>query len=333
MMKKIGCILAAAGLFFTGCGPQAAETPPEAPDRVQIVATIFPLYDFARQVAGDAADVTMLLPPGTESHSYDPSPQDILKVQNCDLFLYIGGESDAWLGEVLEAMDKPEHGVLRLMDTVDTLEEEVVEGMEAAAAEKDHAHTDPARGEGTADGAAETAPEYDEHIWTSPKNALEMVGAIRDDLCALDEANAETYRANAAAYGETLEELDAAFEAVVEAGKRREVLFGDRFPFRYFAEAYGLTYWAAFPGCSAETEPSAATVAYLIDKIKTDGLPVVFYLEFSNRKVADILAESTGAKPLLFHSCHTVTKEAFDNGVTYTDLMEQNLKNLEEALN
>jgi zinc transport system substrate-binding protein len=286
-------------------------------NKVAVTAAIFPPYDFARRIAGDRVELSMLLRPAAESHSFEPTPQDIITMQNSDLFIYIGGESDAWVKRILASMDDSalkKIKILPLINTVDAVEEEIVEGMEEEEEES---------GEDAA---------YDEHIWTSPRNAVLMVRAIADALCEIDSGNAAFYRANAESYTAELNELDAAFKDVVAGGKRKTIVFGDRFPFRYFADAYGLSYYAAFPGCSTETEPSAATVAFLIDKIKSEKIPVVFHIELSNERMADAIAAETGAKKLLFHSCHNISKKDFENGAAYLDLMRGNVDNLREAL-
>jgi zinc transport system substrate-binding protein len=203
--------------------------------------------------------------------------------------------------------------IIRMMDAVDVVEEEIVEGMEEEDEEEE-----------------ETA--YDEHVWTSPRNAVLIVRAITESLCEADPANAAFYLQNAAVYNEELEQLDAAFKEVTAAAKRNTVVFADRFPFRYFADAYGLTYFAAFPGCSTETEPSAATVAFLINKIRAEKIPVVFHIELSNERMANTISGETGAKKLLLHACHNISKRDFDAGLGYLDLMRRNVENLREAL-
>lgn len=199
----------------------------------------------------------------------------------------------------------------------------------------DRTHSNAEIGEfmGGHDHEEEEEHELDEHVWTSPKNAKLIVQKISDALCALDPDNAATYKANTTSYLGELDELDAAFQAVVDGAVRKTLVFGDRFPFRYFADAYGLEYFAAFPGCSTETEASAKTVAFLIDKVKDESIPVVFNVELSNQKMANTISESTGAKVLLLHACHNVSKAEFESGVTYLDLMKQNVENLKEALN
>ena len=178
----------------------------------------------------------------------------------------------------------------------------------------------------------EEGPEYDEHVWTSPVNARRICEALCERLCALDPEGEREYRANLARYAARLEELDAAFRETVESGSRRTLIFADRFPVRYFVEEYGLDYYAAFPGCADDTEPSAKTVAFLIDKVREEEIPVVFTIEFSNEKMADVICEDTGCRKLRFHSCHNVTAEELENGVSYLQLMGENVTALKEAL-
>lgn len=288
--------------------------------RLSIVATMFPQYDFTRQIVGDKADISMLLAPGAESHSYEPSPQDIIRIQNCDVFIYNGGENDVWVDNILASIDQSKIKVIKLLDCVDPLGEELKEGMEP---EKE----DPDASE------ANDGIEYDEHVWTSPENAVIITNVIRDVVSYEDPANADYYQANAQKYVKQLTELDKEFRTVVTSARRKTMVFGDRFPLRYFAACYGLDYWAAFPGCSTETEPSAATIAFLADKVKAEKIPVVFKIELSNGNVAKSVAEATGAKVLTFYSCHNLSKEDFENGETYLSLMKKNVKALKEALN
>jgi zinc transport system substrate-binding protein len=514
-MKRIFILALAIALtaaLFAGCGqrPATNTTPPSSADtapsetltteKISVVATIFPPYDFTRTVAGDKADVTMLLPPAAESHSFEPTPQDVIKIQNCDVFIYNGGDSDAWVDDVLSSIDTSNMKIVKFIDCVEVVEEEIVEGMEDDEHDHDHDHEEEEEftiedvkdraltdwegdwqsvypylldgalepvmehkaesGEQTAqeyyeyyktayetaiervvitaesmtyyisgvpvtaqyaykgtgiiteddeslwvrykfealgnppEGApkyvmfsdhlhapektehfhlyasdtgfdalmADTNPvnfptyypaeltedeivaemigheheeeaEIDEHVWTSPRNAKIVAQRISDALCEADAANADTYRANTAAYLNKLDDLDSQFQAVVDTAARKTIVFGDRFPFRYFADAYGLDYFAAFPGCSTETEPSAATVAFLIDKVKTERIPVVFHIELGNGKIASTIAEDTGAKVLELHACHNISRDDFQAGKTYLDLMTANVGILKEALN
>ena len=509
-MKRLASLLTVAMLLalVSGCGggsaaQESAATGTIAEDegKLQVVATIFPGYDFAREVAGDDVALTMLLPPGSESHSFEPSPQDIIAIQNCDVFIYVGGDSDAWVDGILESIDTTNTKVISMVDLVQTVDEEIVEGMEDdhghdhnhGAIDPDDIHDRPlsdwsgswttieaALASGDMDeyithNAAENemdfdsqkaayeerwrsdypafeitenglviggtehlyryagyrlvegesgssvwygfeaenengdvpkyiafsdhgtgrddheeehheehdheeelahfhmrygsesfvalaeaegwAPTYfpadastaavagamaghghgeeteiDEHVWTSPANAIAISERIAEALCQLDAQNAETYQANCDAYVEKLNALNASFREVVANGARKTLIFGDRFPFRYFADVYGLEYYAAFPGCSTETVASAQTVAFLIDKTVAENIPVVFHIELSNEKMADTICEATGVKKLRLHSVHNVTADDFANGATYLSLMNENVKALKEAL-
>ncbi len=313
-MKKtlsITILLAMLCALLSGCG---AQSEPEG-EGISVVATVFAPYDFARQLVGERGEVTLLLPPGSEAHSYEPSPKDIIEIQNCDLFIYVGGVSDAWVSDVLESVGG-EVRTVTLMDCVELLEEEHVEGMEVDEDEHEH----------------EGEIEYDEHVWTSPRNAELICEKIAAALCEVDPEGAEEYGTALESYCAQLDELDAAFTEVVENGVRDTVVFGDRFPLVYFAKAYGLNYYAAWPGCADEAEPSAATVTFLIDKVKAEGIPVVFHIELSNEDMADTICNETGAKKMLFSACHNVTRAQFDAGVTYLELMWQNVDALREAL-
>ncbi|MCI9579547.1 MAG: zinc ABC transporter substrate-binding protein, partial [Oscillibacter sp.] len=272
-------------------------------------------YDFARSAAGELADVTLLLPPGAESHSYEPTPADILRVQRCDLFIYLGGESDAWVDTILSAI-QPQGEVLRMIDCVDLLEEETVEGMKGGHDhEEDHDHLGEVVG-------------MDEHVWTAPRNAAAVTRTIGERLAALDPAHAGDYAAGAASYALELEALDREFAAFFDHLPNRTIVFGDRFPLLYFAEAYDLDYYAAFPGCGAQTEPSAATVAFLTEKVREERLPAVWYIEFSNHLVADSIAEAAGVETAQFHTCHNVSRADLEAGATYLSLMRANLETL-----
>ena len=313
-MKKtlsITILLAMLCALLSGCG---AQSEPEG-EGISVVATVFAPYDFARQLVGERGEVTLLLPPGSEAHSYEPSPKDIIEIQNCDLFIYVGGVSDAWVSDVLESVGG-EVRTVTLMDCVELLEEEHVEGMEVDEDEHEH----------------EGEIEYDEHVWTSPRNAKLICEKIAAALSEADPEGEAEYNAALESYCAELDELDASFTDVVANGVRNTIVFGDRFPLLYFAKAYGLEYYAAWPGCADEAEPSAATVAFLIDKVNEEHIPVVFHIELSNEDMADTICEATGAEKLLFSACHNVTRAQFEEGVTYLDLMRQNVDALREAL-
>ncbi|MDR0684656.1 MAG: zinc ABC transporter substrate-binding protein [Spirochaetaceae bacterium] len=498
-MKRIIIFVCALAVITPALQAKGQRDGKSGNGKINVVATIFPPYDFVREVAGDRVNLAMLLPPGAESHSFEPTPQDIIKIQNCDIFIYVGGESDAWVERILESIDTSRMEIITLMDCVDVVEEVVVEGMQDEE-EHDHGHShededfsredikdraltdwagdwksvypylldgtlDPVldhkaedgektareyyeqyktayetdvdrisisgdsitfyrkgvparasyvyRGTGVTDvddgslwvrykfEARGTPPEgapryvmfsdhlhaparsehfhiyasnksfdelmedtdpvnyptyypaaltkdeiveemighdheeeveYDEHVWTSPRNAKLIVRKIADVLKERDPSNAALYEKNTVSYLAKLTELDASFQSMINGAKRKVFVFGDRFPFRYFADLYGLDYFAAFPGCSTETDASAATVAFLINKVRAESIPVVFHIELSNEKIADIICEETGAKKLILHAAHNISKRDFDRGANYYDLMSQNVLNLKEAL-
>ncbi|MDD3369061.1 MAG: metal ABC transporter substrate-binding protein [Lachnospiraceae bacterium] len=340
-MKKlnsvIAMILATVGMIvaLSGCADVEKNSLPDdksTVEKLNVVATIFPEYDFLRQIGGEHINLTMLMTPGAESHSFEPTPKDIKEVDASDLFVYVGGDSDAWVETILDSVDTGEKKIVTLMDCVDLVEEEVTEGM-TPEKEEEPASEKTGIEENETESAEQEEVEYDEHVWTSPKNTMLIVQKLCDALCELDPVNEEYYRNNTTDYIAKLENLDREFRQVVENGKRKEIIVGDRFPFRYFADTYGLTYYAAFPGCSTDTEPSAATIAFLTEKVKQDQIPVVFHIELSNEKVCDSICEATGAKSELLNAVHNVTKDDFDKSVTYLDLMEQNVQKLKEALN
>ena len=307
--------------------------------KLQIVTTNFPSYDFARAITKEDADVTMLVKPGAETHSFEPSPQDIITIQNADLFIYTGGDSDEWVDGILESVQNKNFHVFKMMDAVNLIEEETVEGMQ----EEEHEHADADHGNEEADHDHEKAdqaeeheeegPEMDEHVWTSPKNAITIVEKLEETLSGLDESHKDSFKANSESYVKELEELDKSFKEVVDSGKRKEIIVADRFPFAYFCKEYGLSYFAAFPGCSTDTQPSAATIAFLTDKVKEDKIPVVFHIEMGNEDMVNAISRDTGAKKMLLNSVHNVTDSDFKAGKTYVDLMKPNVEALKEALN
>ncbi len=290
---------------LSSCGQKESSSDNDS-DKLSIVTTIFPYYDFARNISGDKADIRLLLSPGSEPHSYEPSPSDIVAIENCDIFIYNGGESDEWVESVLNSLQSKTIKIFKMMDCIIPMYEQST----------DHSHGD----------------EYDEHIWTSVRNAQKIVSSITDAMSQIDKKNSNVYNENKNKYVEKLAQLDEKFSEIVQNGVRDAVVFGDRFPFLYFVTDYGLSYECAFPGCSSETEPSISTVTRLIDYVRNEKIPVVFYLDFSNDKTANLIAEDTGAKTLLFFSCHNVTKEQFEVGESYVSLMEQNAAVLKEAL-
>lgn len=314
MIKKIIAAVTALALAAGLCGCSAGEKPGSG--KLTVITTIFPAYDFARQVFGDSADVKMLLKPGQESHSYDPSAKDIVEISGCDLFIYNGGESDQWVESVLKSA--PDISTFRMTDAVSLLEEEVTEGMQ----EHDH----------DSDDHDEEEEEYDEHVWTSPENAAKIVQALGTTAAELFPELSEQLGANAWEYAGKIDELDDKFAELLD-GEERYFIFGDRFPLLYFFRRYGLNYYAAFPGCGSETEPSARTMTFLLDKLKQqDAVPAVFYIELSSRRLADVLAEDSGLQTVEFHTCHNISQDDFNSGATYVTLMQRNYNALSNVL-
>lgn len=280
-------------------------------EQASIVTTNFPCYDLARHVAGDAAQVSMLIRPGLEVHSFEPAPSDILAVGGADLFVCIGGESDVWADSILDSFGADAPKTLKLMDSV-------------ALLEADHDHEA---------GHDHSELAFDEHIWTSPKNALAMLRSVESALCEVMPEAADQFHINADAYAAEIEDIDAELERIVAEGARRKLVFADRFPFLYMAHDYGIEYSAAFTSCTSETEPSAQTLVSLIQTIATEKIPVVYTIELSTGTIAHTLAEETGVEVLSLHSAQTVTQAEFDGGETYASLMRKNLEAIEKGLN
>lgn len=327
-MKKLVSIFLSTviicSLFsISGCGK--TEKVQNSDGKISIVTTIFPYYDFVRQLAGDKADVRLLLSPGSDPHSYEPTPSDIVAIENCDLFVYNGGESDEWVDGVLSSIENKNVKVMKMMEYVTLRHEQSMDHNHEHAEHEDMDDNDEGHDH-------EEGEEYDEHIWTSIRNAERMSASIADELISVDSKNSDYYNEKKADYISSLDSLDKKFTEVANNKKRDTLVFGDRFPFLYFVSDYDLGYECAFPGCSHETEPSTAVVSHLIDFTRENNIPVVFYLELSSGKVAQIISEDSSAKTMQFSSCHNVTKEDFENGATYISVMEQNLEALKEAL-
>ncbi len=287
---------------FCSCGKEEKST-----DKISVVTTIFPYYDFARSVSKGTCDVDMLLKPGSDVHSFEPTPSDILKIRNADLFIYNGGESDEWVDSILESLgdtDKPV--VMKMTDYVKPLTE-----MDA-----DHHAED----------------EEDEHIWTSLGNAKTLVSKISDEVSKLDQKNKSVYTKNSLDYIEKISKVQSEIEDTVNSSKSKKIVVGDRFPLLYFATEFSLDWECAFPGCSTETEPSLDRLSKLTDTIEKDKIKTILKLEMSENKVADTLADETNTKVRTFYSAESVSKEDFANNVTYVDLMERNNNALKEAL-
>ncbi|MGN0298954.1 MAG: metal ABC transporter substrate-binding protein [Lachnospiraceae bacterium] len=294
---------------LAGCGAQNTEK--EEQHGISIVTTLFPQYDFARNIVGDDSQIKLLLTPGMESHSYEPTAADIIAINQADVFIYTGADMEAWAEKVLDSLDSDvtvidlsQYVVLDLEDEHEEHEEE----------EEEHVHT------------------YDPHIWTSPKNAILMTEGICEILVELDSENEELYRQNCAEYVTQLEVLSASFEELAKESQGANFVFGGRFAFHYLFRDYGWNYVAAYNGCSTETEPSTKKIAEMVDYINENDINVVYYEELTEPTVAKSISEATGTEMLLLHSCHNVTQEELQEGVSYISLMEQNLENLRAGL-
>lgn len=363
-------------VFIIGCardGGNDGDTRRDSDKKIKIVATLFPQYDFARQIAGDYADVTLLLPPGMESHSYDLRPSDMIEIRESDMFIYTGKYMETWAQTIIDSLDDSvmvvdvSDGITLEREEdyfVDELEEHGEDGHdedahehnedeheEEAAHEHDedeheeaaHGHEDEHDEEAahehedeeqhTSHSHAGHTHEYDPHIWTSPVYAMQMVENIVDALVSEDPQHESEYRQRADEYIAKLKEVDSAFRQVSETAQHRTIFFGGRFAMTYFVREYGFACVSAYHDCSAESEPSISSVMKMIDEIKASGAKAVFYEELVDPKVARTIAEETQVKLLLLHSAHNVSREEYENGVTYLDIKWQNVKNLEEGLN
>ena len=307
ILAVIAAIIAVAGIAALIFLPNINQT------NNQIISSSFIGYDFARAVTGNDKNVRMLLNPGVDMHNYEPTPQDIIDIQQAKLFIYIGGESEEWVERLLKDNEISADRTLRLMDFVELKKEEIKEGMEESAEEDEE-------------------EEYDEHIWTSPKNAIRLVNAIRDKLTSINYMDAEAMNQMAASYTGHLEDLDSRFTSLAANAKNKTLIFADRFPFRYFVDEYGLDYYAAFPGCSEQTEASPRTISYLMMKAKETGAKVIFKTEMSNGNFANMVAEATGAQVRVLNAAHTVSESNSTLRKRFVDLLEDNYFALQEAL-
>jgi zinc transport system substrate-binding protein len=317
--------------LLTGCGTKSNSSHGKNDDKLKIVTTIFPEYDWVENIMGDKAknaDITLLLDNGVDLHSYQPTASDMMKIATCDMFIYVGGESDAWVDDALKETENTDMVVINLLDVLGdkVKEEETVEGMQEEC-EEDKEDVDMHK--------EDDEVEYDEHVWLSLKNASALCGEITEQLCKIDEKNAETYRANFAVYDNKIKELDNKYTETIKESEKHTLLFGDRFPFRYLTDDYGLDYYAAFVGCSAETEASFETIVFLAKKVDELNLPAILTIEGSDGKIADTIRQNTEnnkPKVLQLNSVQSVTSKDVKNGVNYLNIMEDNLKVVEEAL-
>lgn len=332
-MKKITAILLLLlmpACILAGCAKQNDSNNTDKADKLSIIATVFPEYDWVKEILGekiDNAEITMLLDNSVDLHSYQPTADDIVKISDCDLFIYVGGESDKWVDNALKNAVNKNMKIVNLMEALGDCvkEEKTVEGMQ----EEEHDSADAEAHE------HEEEAEYDEHVWLSLRNAEVLVNVISESLQELDPDNKDTYAANTAAYIKKLSALDSEYRTAVDGAKYKTVLFGDRFPFRYMTDDYGLSYYAAFMGCSAETEASFETVSFLAKKADELKLPCVLTIEGTQHKLAETIVKNTADKNqkiLTMDSMQSVTSEDAANGVTYLSVMEKNLSVLKEAL-
>ncbi len=331
-LSTLAPVLLVCAILFSSCGLAArkkARYETGSGDRLSIVCTVFPSFDFARRISEDCdgIEVRMLLPPGSESHDYEPSLEDIAVIADCDLLICVGGETDKWLGDALAAVgDEKSLNVLRMLDCTDALAEEILEGMEAEESHDRLEHDHNSRGD------SECEVEVDEHVWTSLRRSRDIIRRIESEMSKLVPEYEENFTASAEKLVKELEELDEEFLSLFEESGKKTLIFADRFPFRYFADDYGLECYAAFPGCSSDSEPSLATLNFLIKKMKEKKLPAVLTIEFSKETAARVVADGTGARILTLHSCHNISGEDLDSGVGYVDLMRRNLGVLREIM-
>ena len=341
-MKKnriFGLVMASILIVSAFCGCGASRTAADSDQKGEsapqnaanataysIVCTTFPQYDWIRNIIGDDSDkfqLTMLLDQGMDLHSYQPTAEDIAKIADADMFVYVGGESDGWVDSALKEATNKDMKVVNMFDALGTAvkEEEVVPGMQAEEEEEIE------EGE---------EPEYDEHVWLSLRNAVTLTDVLSENIQEIDPANKEDYVDNAAEYVDRLNDLDGRYALTVSKGKRKEILFGDRFPFRYMADDYGLIYYAAFVGCSAESEASFETITFLAQKVDDLKLPVILTIEGSDHNIAESIKNATESKNqeiLTMNSMQSVTVDDVTAGETYLDVMEDNLNALSQALN
>lgn len=315
MKNKITAILLAV-LMLMLCG--CSYTAPKKSDRLSVVCSIFAPYDFARRIAGDRAEVKMLLPTGVESHSYEPTPRDIIELENSDIFFYVSEHTETWVTQITDAV---ENESVKKIDIADEL------GIVINDHDHDHGHH---HGE---EHDEHDESETDEHIWTNLETATKMIDCIAKEMGEADTDNADYYSENAKAYSAEILELRDDFSRLVKSSKRREIVSGSRFAMKNFTREFGIEFTAAFDSCVDNTEPSASVMAQIIDRINADNLPVVFYEELTEPKISRAVSIETGAKMLLLHSCHNVSSDEMKRGETYLSLMRQNYRNLKEALN
>lgn len=340
--KKIFGLILAGAVLITGCTAKTEKKDKgdNTKGKLKVVTTIFPEYDITRAIAKDKVDLELMIKPGVDVHSFTPTPQDIKTVQNSDIFVYGGTEHDKWVENLTKSIDMKNKKVVKLVDGIQQLEEESVDGMkhehhhdDEKEDEHNHDHKHEKEEKHSHDHENESYKELDPHYWTSPKNAIQMAKTVTNALVEKDPGNAEFYKENAKNYIKQLEDVDKELHDVVDKAKIKKVVIADRFPFRYLFKDLGLEYRALFSGCSVESTASAGQIKKMVDYVKENKIPVVYHIEMGKGELAETVAKNSGAKVKLLHSIHTVTKEDFDKGTTYIDLMKQNVEALKEGLN
>lgn len=323
-----GIVICFLMMMMTGCGRNISAGNETSSGKLTVVTTLFPQYDFARQIGGEYADVSLVLLPGMESHMYDPTPGDMIRISEADMFIYTGAEMEPWAQELADSVDMTKVQVVDASSGVSMMKEEDEEH-EHADSEEASAHED----ENSHDHAGHHHEHtYDPHIWLDMQNAVQMVRNIEDAFCKADPEHKEVYQANAEAYIEKLDALDAELKEIVSEGSRRDIVFGGRFAYGYFIHGYGLEYESVYDSCSADTEPSMAQMADVINYMKEHHVKYILYEELSTPNVARAIADATGAQMLMFSTCHNVAKDEFESGITFIDLMQQNADTLRKAL-
>ena len=319
-LKKIILIILAI-IIVIGLGFaifKSGENRKKDTNKIQVVVSNFASYDFLRAIIGDNNNVelTFLLGPGKDSHSYEPTAQDLVAIQNADLFVYVGGEMEQWADKVLESLDNKNIKIICIADSVETIEEKEVDGAEEEEEEEEE------------EGA------FDEHIWTSPSNAIKMVSSLEKAMEEIDNNNAEKYKRNAENYIAQIKDVDSKIQEIVDNKVRDRLVFADKMPMQYFIDYYDLQVSAAFSGCSTETEPSAKTIVYLLEKVKTEKIPVVLYIELNPGRVANTIVKEAGngCEAMQIQTLHNVSLDDFNNGETWVSLMTRNIEVLKKAL-
>lgn len=318
LKRKLLAVITAVATVFSlcACSSESGYSNSDS-GKLKIISTVFPPYDLARQIAGDNAEISILLPPGSEIHNYEPSAKDMIAIRNCDIFLYIGGENEQWAEKLINSNDTENVTAVKLIDYVPTLSEDEDEHGHDHDHDHDHEHEH----------------ETDEHIWTSPKNAQLMLSAVYDAICKVDPSNKQTYTKNKDAYAKQLSDLDNAYRSAVDNAKNKTIVLADKFPFRYLAHEYGLEFSAAFAACSDESEPGVSTMIKLTKTNKGKQHSRSLLSRIQQYQNSGYSVDETGATKLMLHSCHNVSKQDIENNVSYVDLMKQNLENLKLTLN